>query len=177
MNSSEGAPPAPWWQVIAVGRNPRVTLVRLLALAGLTVLIFRHGVIPVRVTGISMQPAYRDGERRWISPLWARFDGLHRGDVVAIQTSGRKLLYLKRILGLPGERVRIRKGEVLINDDPLTEPYVAPQRAKWNWPTNGLDRTLGIDEYLVVGDNRSMPADSHYFGVADRDRILGKLIR
>jgi type IV secretory pathway protease TraF len=54
---------------------------------------------------------------------------------------------------------------------------VAPQRAKWNWPTNGLDRTLGANEYLVIGDNRSMPADSHYFGVADRDRILGKLIQ
>lgn len=177
MNSSEASPPAPWWRVMAVGRNPRVTLIRLLVLAGLTVFAFREGFFPVRVTGISMLPGFRDGERRWISPMWARFNGLHRGDVVAIRTSGRQLLYLKRIVGLPGERVRIRKGEVLINDEPLSEPYVAADRARWNWPTNGMDRALGSDEFFVVGDNRGMPAASHYFGIAERKRILGKLIR
>lgn len=177
MNSLEGAPPAPWWQVIAVGRNPRLTLVRLLALVALTLLIFRFGVVPVRVTGISMMPTFKDGERRWISPVWARLRGLDRGDVVAIETSGRRLLYLKRIVGLPGERVQIRKGEVLVDGQPLAEPYVAPERAKWNWPTNGTERTLGPQEFLVIGDNRGMPVDAHYFGVADRQRILGKLIR
>ena len=177
MNSSEGAPPAPWWQVVAVGRNPRLTAVRLVVLAVLTVLVFWYGLVPVRVTGISMLPSFKDGERRWISPLWARIHGLQRGDVVAIQTSGRSVLYLKRIIGLPGERVRIAQGEVYVNGDLLVEPYVAPERAKWNWPTNGLERALGPQEYLMVGDNRSMPANSHFFGLADRSRILGKLVR
>lgn len=177
MNPSEEVSAPPWWQVVAVGRNPSLTLVRLMGLAGLTVLTFWYGLVPVRVTGISMQPTYKDGERRWISPLWARVDGIHRGDVVAIQTSGRHLLYLKRIVALPGERIRIVRGEVQINGQPLEEPYVAPDRAKWNWPTNAVERVLGADEFFVVGDNRGMAMKSHSFGVADRGRILGKLVR
>ncbi|MBN8247993.1 MAG: signal peptidase I [Verrucomicrobia bacterium] len=174
---SETPPRPPWWQVIAVGRNPRLTLVRLLALVVLTVVTFRVAFVPVRVTGISMLPGYKDGERRWISPLLTRIQGLRRGDVVAIRTSGRRLLYLKRIIGLPGERVRILQGQVQVDGNPLAESYVAPDRLKWNWPTHGTERVLGPAEYLVIGDNRSMPADAHYFGVADRERILGKLVR
>ncbi|MFO1460364.1 MAG: signal peptidase I [Verrucomicrobiota bacterium] len=177
MNSDDGAPPPPWWQVVTVGRNPRVTLVRLLVLVALTFLAFRYGFVPIRVTGISMLPSYRDGERRWISPLAARIQGLHRGDVVAVETSGRQLLYLKRVIGLPGERVRIRNGTVQINGEELEETYVAPDRAKWNWPTNSTERVLGPQEFFVVGDNRGMAMDAHYFGVAQRGRILGKLVR
>ncbi|MCW5556635.1 MAG: signal peptidase I [Verrucomicrobiae bacterium] len=174
---SESRPRPPWWQVIAVGRNPRVTTVRLLVLVVLTVVTFHGAFYPIQVTGISMTPTYKDGERRWISPLLTRFQGLHRGDVVAIRTSGLEVLYLKRIIGLPGERIRIVRGEVHVNGEPLSEPYVAPNRFRWNWPTNGSDRLLGAEEYLVIGDNRSMPANAHYFGVADRDRIVGKLVR
>jgi len=174
---SELRPRPPWWQVIAVGRNPRVTVVRLLVLVALTVVIFRVAFLPIRVTGISMLPNYKDGERRWISPLLTRLQGLRRGDVVAIRTSGREVLYLKRIIGLPGERIRITRGEVRVDGELLSEPYVATNRFQWNWPTNGTDRVLGPGEYLVIGDNRSMAANAHYFGVADRDRILGKLMR
>lgn len=160
-----------------MGRNPRVTLLRLLALVALTFLAFRYGFVPIRVTGISMLPGYRDGERRWISPLAARIQGLQRGDVLAVESTGRQLLYLKRLVGLPGERVRIVNGVVQINGEALEEPYVAPDRAKWNWPTNSAERVLGPQEYFVVGDNRGMAMDAHYFGVAQRGRILGKLVR
>lgn len=177
LTPSEVRLPAPWWQVIAVGRNPRLTLIRLVALVALTLWMFRYGLVPVRVSGISMVPSFRDGERRWISPALTRFQGLQRGDVVAIQTSGRHTLYLKRILGLPGERVRIERGVVRINGEPLSEPYLAPDPAAWTWPTNGTDRVIGPSEYFVVGDNRSMAQDAHYFGLADRSRILGKVVR
>ena len=177
MDPSADKSPAPWWRVVIVGRNPQVTFVRLLVTILLTLLAFQYVFVPVRVTGISMSPAYKDGERRWVSPLLARLQGIHRGDVVSIQTSGRQVMYLKRVIGLPGERVQIRKGDILVNGDRLEEPYILNRSPAWNWPTNGTERLLGPEEYLVVGDNRAMPMDSHYFGVADRRRILGKVLR
>lgn len=176
MNEARPVATTPWWMVATLGRNPRVTLIRLLILVALTFLTFRYVFVPIRVTGISMAPTYRDGERRWISPLLTQMKGLHRGDVVAIQMSGRHVMFLKRILGLPGEQVQIKRGVLFVNGERVEEPYVG-QRAPWNWPTNGLPRTLGPGEFLVVGDNRTMPAEHHYFGVADRHRILGKLVR
>ena len=177
MNSSDVAGPVPWWRVAAVGRNPRVTIVRLVVLVVLTFLAFRYVFVPVRVTGISMTPFYKDGERRWISPALTSVSGLARGDVVAIQTSGRHVMYLKRILGLPGEKIRIAKGDVYINGELIEEPYILNRSPSWNWPTNGGERLLGPEEFFVVGDNRAMPLENHYFGVADRKRILGKVIR
>ncbi len=176
MNPIADPYPTPWWRVVIVGRNPRVTAIRLLVTVLLTVLAFQYVIVPVRVTGISMSPAYKDGERRWVSPLLARVHGIHRGDVVSIQTTGRQVMYLKRVIGLPGEQVQIRKGDVFVNGDRLEEPYILNRSPAWNWPTNGTERVLGPDEFLVVGDNRAMPMDSHYFGVADRRRILGKVI-
>jgi signal peptidase I len=123
-----------------------------------------------------MAPTFKNGERHWVSPLLMWWRGVSRGDVVAVQTTGRHVMYLKRVLGLPGETVRIAKGEVLINGQAIDEPYI-PRRAPWNWPTNGTERLLGAGEFFVVGDNRTMRVDSHYFGVAERPRILGKLVR
>ncbi|HAB18958.1 MAG TPA: signal peptidase I [Verrucomicrobiota bacterium] len=176
MNAPQPVETHPWWKVAAVGRNPWVTLVRLGILVALTLLTFRYVLVPIRVTGISMNPTYRDGERHWVSPLLTQMEGLKRGDVVSIQTSGRHVMYLKRILGLPGEQVRLKRGHLFINGERINEPYVV-NPAPWNWPTNGSDRVLGPDEYLVVGDNRSMPAENHFFGVTDRSRILGKVVR
>ena len=177
LTDTEARPAAPWWQVVAIGRDPRVTLVRMGVLVILTLLSFRYLFVPVRVTGISMSPGYKDGERRWVSPLMAWSQGIQRGDVVSIQTSGRHVTYLKRVLGLPGEQVQIRKGTILINGQPLEEPYILNRSDAWNWPTNGVPRQLGEGEFFVLGDNRSMPLENHYFGVADRNRILGKVIR
>jgi signal peptidase I len=179
MNASVTAAPipVPWWRVVAVGRNPRVTAIRLLALILLTVLTFQYALVPIRVTGISMSPGLKDGERKWISPLMARLTGIRRGDVVAIQTSGRQVMYLKRVIGLPGERVQIRKGDVYINGNLLPEPYLFNRSTAWDWPKDGQPRLLGPNDYFVVGDNRAMPPQNHYFGVADRSRILGKVIR
>jgi signal peptidase I len=85
-------------------------------------------------------------------------------------------LYLKRIIGLPGERVRIVRGTVLVNGEPLDEPYV-PKRAPWDWPTDRPEWKLGAGEFLFIGDNRTMPMRDHEFGVQKRERIAGKVWR
>lgn len=166
----------PWWQIIAVGRNPAFTLVRLIVLVALTFFVFRYLALPVRVTGISMLPGFKDGQRKFVNRTAYWFAEPQRGDVVAVRTTGLQNLYMKRVVGLPGERVRITRGTTHINDEPLDEPYVAKPNPRWRWPLDGSrERKLGPAEYLVVGDNRSMDVENHVFGVVPRERILGKV--
>jgi signal peptidase I len=80
-------------------------------------------------------------------------------------------MYMKRIIGLPGETVAFVGGRVLINGEVLDEPY---EKSPCDW--NLLPVKLGPDEYFVVGDNRTMPSENHVFGKAGRDRIVGKAI-
>ena len=90
---------------------------------------------------------------------------------MAITLKGGKAVLVKRIIGLPGERVRIDEGQVMIDDQPLDEPYCV-----YRLPWNINETRLGPDEVFVIGDNRSMLEKHHDFGRADRDRILGRLI-
>ncbi len=80
-------------------------------------------------------------------------------------------MYLKRIVGLPGETVGFENGHVVVNGNVLDEPYEKTS-CDWNVPPV----QLGPDEYYVVGDNRVMPAENHVFGKTTRDRILGKVL-
>jgi signal peptidase I len=94
-----------------------------------------------------------------------------RGDVVAIRLAGPHMVYVKRIVGLPGERLAFVGGVIHINGVPLSEPYVKNQRP-WDRP----EVTLGAREYFAVGDNRGMEQGAHKFGIVDRERILGKVL-
>lgn len=174
--SDDDSRPVPWWQVILLGRNPKVTAIRLLVTVALVFFGWRYVYVPIRVTGPSMQPTYLNGQRQFLNRLAYLSAEPQRGDVVAIKTSGMHNLYLKRIIGLPGERVRIVRGTVLVDGEPLDEPYV-PKRAPWDWPTDRLEWKLGADEYLFIGDNRTMAMRDHEFGVQKRERIAGKVWR
>jgi len=90
---------------------------------------------------------------------------------VTIRYAGEHLMLLKRIIGLPGETVAFDNGAVLINGQPLPEPY---EKHPGDWTL--LPRKLGPDEYFVVGDNRTMPYKQHTFGVVERFRIVGKVL-
>lgn len=169
---------APWWQVLLVGRNPKTTLVRLLVTAGLVFFGFKATVQPIVVSGISMLPTYKDGRRLYINKLAFRLKEPHRGEVVAIREAGNQLFLLKRIIGLPGERLRIRAGRVFINGERLEEPYLLPPApgvrnpAAWEIP----ELELGPDELYVIGDNRSMRQEDHYFGRVRLSRVVGRPI-
>jgi len=76
---------------------------------------------------------------------------------------------LKRVVGLPGERIGFSSGHVTVNGSAIEEPY---RKLKSNWERQPV--LLGPDEYFVVGDNRSMPIEDHTLGIAKRERILGK---
>lgn len=176
---SEAAPtvlPPRAWRAhpFLLGRNPRWTLVRALVLVAATAVVFKFLLLPIRVSGHSMVPTHRDRQINFIHRL--AYNGERtpqRGHVVAIRTSGTHVMFLKRVIGLPGEQVAILRGQVFINGEPLAEPYLNRPVYPWNW----RPRTLGPDQYLVIGDNRAMEQELHQFGIVQRERIVGRALR
>jgi signal peptidase I len=156
---------------IIFGRNPRRTVVRIAVLSAISFVTFGWLLTPIRVRGISMQPAYSDSTLNLVNRVTYRMRSPARGDVVAIRLAGPHVLYVKRIIGLPSERVAIVGGVVEINGAPLIEPYVHKRQA-WDYP----EVTVGPREYFVIGDNRGMRMGDHDFGRVDARRILGKLV-
>ncbi len=157
---------------ILIGRHPKRTLVRLAVLAAAAIVLFGWVLIPIRAEGISMQPTYEPGSFHFVSRLaFVRRDPA-RGDVVGIRLAGQHVLYVKRVVGLPGERVRFSDGQVLVNDAPIDEPYVKRRNPSWNLP----EARLGANEYFVVGDNREMSIGQHELGKTTRARIVGRVV-
>jgi signal peptidase I len=154
-----------------VGANPRRTAIRIAILVATATVVFGYILLPVRLVGISMEPTYNDGAFNFANRLAFAWRQPARGDVVAIRMAGPSVLYVKRIVGLPGEQVAIDKGIVTINGEPLAEPTVV-HRAPWIL----APVTLGRDEYFLIGDNRAMSMRNHDFGTANRNRIIGKLL-
>jgi signal peptidase I len=156
---------------IAIGRNPRRTFVRIAVLAALSFITFGWVLTPVRVRGISMEPTYHDSSLKLVNRVIYKLRAPQRGDIVAIRLAGPSVLYVKRIIALPSERVSIVDGIVEVNGAPLIEPYVH-KRAAWNYP----EVTVGAREYFVIGDNRGMKLADHDFGRVDTSRIIGMLL-
>jgi signal peptidase I len=156
---------------VVLGADPRRTLVRIGVLALISFITFHWLMTPIRTEGISMLPTYESGKLKFVDRVTYRFSPPHRGDVVAIRLAGPSVVYVKRIVGLPGERVAFVAGQVEINGQPLEEPYVRNRR-----PWNVEEVALGSHEYFVVGDNRGMRASDHQFGRVDAGRIVGKVV-
>jgi signal peptidase I len=156
---------------IIFGQNPKRTLVRLAVLAVVSFVTFGWVLTPTRVRGISMLPTYQDARLNLVNRMIYKVRSPARGDVVAIRMAGPSVVYVKRIIALPSERVAIVQGTVNVNGTPLAEPYVV-QRQPWNYP----EVTVGASEYFVIGDNRGMRMSDHDFGRVEARRILGKLV-
>lgn len=174
--SADTVPAAPppqkhWFSIIAFGHNPRNTLIRSAVFIVICVVLFHFVLLPVRVDGISMLPTYKNHSINFSNRLAYLWHEPRRGDVVTVRLAGYHVMFMKRIIGLPGESVAFDHGTVLINGQPLDEPYE-------KWPSDWTlpPRQLGPDEYFVVGDNRTMPWQDHTFGVTSRDRIVGKVL-
>ncbi len=170
-------------RAILIGRQPRRTLWRvgvLLAVGVLLFLVFNFAVVRIRVEGPSMYPTFRDGEINFINRLAYLTREPRRGEIVGIKTTdkpwilmtGKHLLYVKRIVGLPGESISFTNGQLYVNGEPLREPYLSGTQCDWTAPP----RHLGYQEYYFVGDNRSMPYEMHEKGEANIKRILGKAL-
>ena len=127
---------------------------------------------PVRVEGTSMVPMLQDQDRLCINKLAYHLGDIERGDVVVFRYP-RDLTrsYIKRVIGLPGDRIRIEHGHVFRNDQELIEAYV-PSRFTDERSEPEVDVPLG--DFYVMGDHRSVSYDSRDFGPVQRDLIYGK---
>jgi signal peptidase I len=157
-----------WWGRALIGRNPTVTAVRLVLLVAVSLVAFKVVLVPVQVTGRSMEPSYRDGRINFMHLLAYRVREPQRGDVVGIQFEGSRLILLKRIVALPGERVSLREGRVFINGEPLDEPYARGA----DIPPTREEVLLESDQYFAIGDNR----DDSAYGLVRRNEIQGKVL-
>jgi signal peptidase I len=172
QTAQAGPPPLPnWLRVAVIGRNPKVTLARATVLAVTCFIIFKFIFLFIRTEGISMLPTYQDKSVHLVSRVAYLRHEPQRGDVVSIRLAGIHVMYLKRIIGLPGETISFVNGRALIDGQVLDEPYMK-FFSDWNLPPE----KIGPNEYFVVGDNRTMPPQYHEHGIASRDRIVGKLL-
>ena len=161
-----------WVQRVLIGRNPKRTLVRIVILLVVSTVVFKFVLQPIRVEGGSMLPTYKDRGIHLVNRLAYVFHQPRRGDVVAIRMlAGGHVMYMKRIIGLPGENVAFHSGRLYIDGKPMDEPYVK-FRCYWNHEPV----PVGPNQYYVVGDNRDMPWAYHEKGRHTRDRIVGKVI-
>ena len=160
-----------FWREAFLGRNPGQTLVRLGVLVIVSVAVFHWILLPVRTYGPSMLPTYSSGTFHLVNRVGYLWRSPRRGDIVAVRMAGLSVVYVKRIVGLPGERVAIRSGMVTVNGHPLDEPYVE-RNARWEMG----ELALGSDEFFVVGDNRGMRMADHEFGRVKRGRIAGPIL-
>ncbi len=160
-----------FWRIVLIGRNPQLTLIRIVLLVAVCVLVLKYIVLPIRVTGISMLPTYPDRAIRLVNRLAYRSHAPQRGDVVAIRLTGEHLMLLKRIVGLPGETLEFINGTLYIDGEPIQEPYV---KMPCYWNLGPLQ--IGPGEYYVVGDNRSMAERDHTKGRVSLSKIVGKTL-
>lgn len=151
------------------GSRPRSALIRAAVLVAVCVVVFKFLLVPIRVSGTSMEPTFHNGGINLVYRYSFHKADPARGDVVAIRKAGMQELYFKRVIGLPGEQLIISRGVVVINGEPLDEPYVV-FRESWNDGPFELDD----DEFFVIGDNRGMEQSNHVYGRVRREAIIGK---
>ena len=146
----------------------------LLIAIGLALVIIVFLYQPVKVEGTSMAPLLSDQERIFINKFVYRFEDIHRGDVVVFwYPLDRSKSFIKRVIGLPGETVEIRRGMLYVNAQQVPEPYVPPQYADI---TDFGPIRVPKDSYFVMGDHRISSNDSRVFGPVASQFIYGRAV-
>ena len=129
---------------------------------------------PVKVEGTSMMPVLDDQERIFINKFVYRIEPIGRGDIVVFHyPRDPSKSYIKRIVAVAGDQVRIEDGVVFINGKRLTEPYVPAEYEDWrSYPKV----VVPPHAYFVLGDHRNLSNDSRDFGPVDKQYIYGKAV-
>ena len=146
----------------------RDTAVSIIVSAFIIVFLYQ----PVRVEGTSMLPMLEDQDRLFINKMAYRVGEIHRGDVVVfLYPRDHQKSYIKRVIAVPGDDLRIDHGRVYVNGGRVEERYVPSRYAD---DRSEAETVIPQHEYFVMGDHRSISSDSRDFGTVDRALIYGK---
>ncbi len=132
---------------------------------------------PHQVKGNSMYPNFHDGEYILTDKVSYRFGQPQRGDVVVFQAPKNKEVdYIKRIIALPGETVKIVNNSIYIDNRKLPEVYIPDDYITngGSFLTDGQEAIVPQDEYFAMGDNRSHSSDSREWGFVKKEEIVGR---
>jgi signal peptidase I len=164
-----------FWEAMAADLRQRMPILigLFLCCAASYFLASRYMVCTVVIRGRSMIPTLRDGDQYLLNRIAYLFREPRRGDLVVIHDPGHKDMAIKRIVGLPGDRVEIKEGVLYINQKPLNEAYLAPHTKTLPGDATQHSVQLGSKQYFVMGDNRSESEDSRYYGPIHHDKIVG----
>jgi signal peptidase I len=146
----------------------------LLVSAVASILIITFLYQPVRVEGTSMLPRLEDSDRLFINKFVYRISAIERGDVVVFHyPRDPEKSYIKRVIALPGDRIRIDRGTVYVNGKRVDEPYVPEEFRDYK---SFKETTMAPTYYFVLGDHRCVASDSREFGPVERSLIYGKAV-
>lgn len=137
---------------------------------------------PHQVNGVSMVPNFENGEYLLTDKVTYRLRNPQRGEVIVFHAppaaqcpEGTGCDFIKRVIGVPGDTIRVADNQIYVNGTPLDEPYIpADFQTMPGAFTQGRDITLSEDEYFAVGDNRPHSSDSRAWGPISKDDIVGK---
>jgi signal peptidase I len=145
-------------------------LIETLILTLVIFLLIRFAVQNFRIEGYSMEPNFHDGQFLFVNKLVYMLHPPERGDVIVfVPPNNSTRDFIKRVIGLPGDKVEIENGRVIINGQDLNESYPL------NIATYSSPQVIvPPGEYFVLGDNRNYSSDSHSWGTVAGDKIIGK---
>jgi signal peptidase I len=154
------------------------TIQSILIAAAIFLVLYIFVIRPFQVNGESMFPTFENREYVLTNLIGMRLGELQRGDVVVFRAPlDPDKDFIKRVIGLPGDLVMVKNGEVYINDSPLDETAYL-RRSVPTYPGNflkdGVAVTVPSDRYIVMGDNRPNSSDSREWGFVPKDLIIGK---
>lgn len=155
-----------------------IELIEFVAIMAAILVVIRFFVAePHKVSGSSMVPNFHDQDFIITNKLAVKIGDLKRGEVIILTNPRNKdQVFIKRIIGLPGERLRLLNGVVYINVQPLEEPYL-PANLKTpgeSFLQEGEEVVIPDGQYFVMGDNRVASSDSREFGPIGRNLIIGQ---
>jgi len=129
---------------------------------------------PVKVEGTSMMPGLEDQERIFVNKFVYRWEPIQRGDIVVFRyPRDTSKSYIKRVIGVAGDRIRIENGQVYVNEQAVDEDYVPSEYAD---ARSYAEVTVPAHSYFVLGDHRTMSNDSRDFGPVNERFIYGKAV-
>ena len=179
MNTqNEGTTPYKLKQEKITKEHPFWELLRFAMLAFLIVLPIRILIAqPFIVSGSSMYPTFQDGNYLIVDQISYRFEEPNRGDIIIFRfPKDKKKFFIKRIIGLPNESIKIDGSKITIMNDNHPDGFDLNEQYVKNLAFDNMTVVLGNDEFFVMGDNRNSSSDSRSWGNVKENLIIGRVL-